>query len=294
MLQTFGRSCQTTETTLFPLNSLKFSSILVGKLKEMFEITNGRMLEEGKVVAIRSPCFVHGDVLGSIGDLIILRDIVMPNFPSINSRHIFLGNYLGDKPWGLECLIYLSCLKAILPNNIILLIGNNELDMENIQQTCIQKYGDDNGLTIFEILKKTFKNLPHSAVVDGSVYCCNTNIAHSKNFNEICASSVLDEHFEVTPFGREMFSQEEISDEKVKNFLDKNNFSHLIRSNTIHRFDKKLQDRNIRISLVSNTDTNSTFQIVTLQIVNKYLRILGKRPPRTNRKKLSQAERRIN
>ncbi|XP_054159498.1 uncharacterized protein LOC128957716 [Oppia nitens] len=161
-----------------------------------------KLLEElcaqiGKIVAnedrcarASSPAFIIGDIHGNLEDLLTMERVLWKNLPLVTANYVFLGDYVDRGQWGLECAIYIMCMKMLAPNKIVMLRGNHEVRELQRHYTyyreCCRKYGDSLGSKVFEMTNRVFDRLPFCAVIDDAIYCAHGGIPHdSRLIDEI-------------------------------------------------------------------------------------------------------------
>lgn len=157
----------------------KFHSIVSDLCSQVERI----FMDEERVVKVSSPCFVLGDLHGNLEDLLTFERMLWPLFPLVKTNLIFLGNYIDRGKWGVECVLYLFCLKIICPNQFFFCRGNHEIRDVNgqltFQQECLAKYGSNYGSQIYEMINRVFDSLPLACVLDETVFCVDGGIPMS-------------------------------------------------------------------------------------------------------------------
>lgn len=151
-------------------------------LKILCRQLNGILSAESKLLKLNGPALVFGDLQGNLSDLCLYEETLFASFPVIPENLIFLGNYSGEFPYGVECLIYLFSLKICAPNKVYLLRGLNETRCQNYRQLrpeCIQKYGSIKGESIYEAFNDVFSRLPIAVILDESILCSHSGIPFS-------------------------------------------------------------------------------------------------------------------
>ena len=136
------------------------------------------LISEERVIRLNSPIVVIGDIGGSLNDLIQLEKLLWSSFPVLSSNYLFLGNYCGSGPKGVECVIYLLAIKLIAPNKVFLLRGSQESreSQSSLKRECNEKYGEDTGIKVWQLLNEVFDQLPIAAVVDDLIFCANGGV----------------------------------------------------------------------------------------------------------------------
>ena len=150
----------------------KYLNILVKDLMQV--LTN-----EPKIIKLNAPVLVIGDLQGNLHDLMQLEKNFFKSFPVIPENLCLLGNYSGQRPFGVECLIFLFSLKLCSPNKVVLLRGTKELNSkasERLGKECSSKYGQANGKILFDIFLKIFTHLPIGVIIDDQIFCTPSGI----------------------------------------------------------------------------------------------------------------------
>ena len=73
---------------------------------------------ESKCVTSSSPCFVIGDIHGNIEDLLTMEYQLWRRLP-VGPNVLFLGDYVDRGHWGVECALYVLCLKVLFPHKVM-------------------------------------------------------------------------------------------------------------------------------------------------------------------------------
>ncbi|KAF7491171.1 Serine/threonine-protein phosphatase BSL1 [Sarcoptes scabiei] len=135
---------------------------------------------EQRCVTVHSPAFLIGDIHGNLDDLLTLEQNLWKRYPSIDGNLIFLGDYVDRGRWSIECIAYLFALKAIMSEKITMLRGNHEVRPlqahYSYRMECLNKYGEDFGIKIWDLTNRLFDRLPFCAVIDEAIYCAHGGI----------------------------------------------------------------------------------------------------------------------
>jgi len=241
---------------------------LVKYLQSLCEDLENLLMSEERVIKINSPACLIGHILGNLDDLMIMEKLLWQSVPIISANYVFLGNFVGEGKYGIECAVYLFALKLIAPNKFILLRGNHEireLQIQNrFQEECFHKYGQQNGKTVWDLLNSVFDKLPLSAIIDESIFCSHKGIPSSTtkvdDINDIASdlknpekeSAIAWEILNNEPVTHQVFAEASggstlatsgfipnkkrafmFNSEAVNNFLNANGFSHMIRANEV-------------------------------------------------------------
>ncbi|KAL2265224.1 hypothetical protein VTJ83DRAFT_6324 [Remersonia thermophila] len=91
---------------------------------------------------------------------------------SVDTRFVFLGDFVDRGYFSLETFTLLMCLKAKYPDRIVLVRGNHEsrqiTQVYGFYEECQQKYGN---ASVWKACCQVFDFLVLAAIVDGSVLC---------------------------------------------------------------------------------------------------------------------------
>ncbi|KAL2260868.1 hypothetical protein VTK26DRAFT_5016 [Humicola hyalothermophila] len=91
---------------------------------------------------------------------------------SVETRFIFLGDFVDRGYFSLETFTLLMCLKAKYPDRIVLVRGNHEsrqiTQVYGFYEECQQKYGN---ASVWKACCQVFDFLVLAAIVDGTVLC---------------------------------------------------------------------------------------------------------------------------
>ncbi|KAK4133092.1 putative cell shape control protein phosphatase ppe1, partial [Trichocladium antarcticum] len=91
---------------------------------------------------------------------------------SVETRFVFLGDFVDRGYFSLETFTLLMCLKAKYPDRIVLVRGNHEsrqiTQVYGFYEECQQKYGN---ASVWKACCQVFDFLVLAAIVDGTVLC---------------------------------------------------------------------------------------------------------------------------
>ena len=140
--------------------------------------------KEPRMVRVSSPVFVLGDIHGNLHDLMIYERWLWRMGPTcVASNFLFLGDYVDRGDNGVECIIYLLSNKALSPERYWLLRGNHELrrvqEQFTFRKECLDKFGNNLGLQVWEAFNKVFDVMPICAIIDDSIFCSHGGIPTS-------------------------------------------------------------------------------------------------------------------
>ncbi|CAG2166359.1 unnamed protein product [Oppiella nova] len=211
----------------------------VDKLQKLCKQIEKILAQEDRCVRMSSPAYIIGDIHGNLEDLLTMEKVLWKSMPIFTSNLLFLGDYVDRGKWGVECAIYILCLKLLAPNKVVMLRGNHEVrDLQihySYQRECIRKYGEDFGKKVFEMTNRVFDRLPVCAVIDDAIFCSHGGIPCSSRLiskiNEIKTDLKDPEHesaiaWEILwsdPIGAQQFIETaellQIKPESTKGFL---------------------------------------------------------------------------
>lgn len=187
---------------------------------------------EEKLLKINSPVYVIGDFLGDIDDLIALEQALWQSLPVVNNNYVFLGNYMYNGLDNIESLLYLFCLKILVPNSFFLLRGNNEIRTDQFYRECSKKYGTKNGSTAFDMLNSVFDKMPLALLIDESIICVNSGLPAPTNTLESFYNFPKDLKDPLSfKLSKNVLTNVNCDDAQIVQFLKRNNLSHVIRTN---------------------------------------------------------------
>lgn len=136
-----------------------------------------------RVIKCTSPVYVFGDIHGNYRDLMIYDHLFWRSAPNgFVCNSLFLGDYVDRGDNSVECVLYLMCMKAILPERFHLLRGNHEVRQIQQQFTfyreCVDKFGPL-GTNIWDAFNQWFDCLPLCGIIDEQVYVAHGGIPAS-------------------------------------------------------------------------------------------------------------------
>ena len=128
-----------------------------------------------------SPVYIFGDIHGNFRDLMIYDHLFWKTAPKgIAANCLFLGDYVDRGDYSVECLLYLLCMKNLMPNKIHLIRGNHEdrsvQKMYTFQRECVSKFGAQQGATLWELFNEVLDCMPLCAIVDEQVFTAHGGI----------------------------------------------------------------------------------------------------------------------
>eukprot|EP01060_Flectonema_neradi_P029421 TRINITY_DN406_c2_g3_i1.p1 TRINITY_DN406_c2_g3~~TRINITY_DN406_c2_g3_i1.p1 ORF type:complete len:595 (+),score=74.89 TRINITY_DN406_c2_g3_i1:51-1835(+) len=148
-----------------------------------------RVLQQEPIaLKVSSPICVFGDIHGNFADLYYFMQklLVFGEISYTGTGFLFLGDYVDRGVYGLECTVYLLCLKLLAPKQVFLLRGNHESPEVNgdikqygelsFKHECQSKFPAREGEQVWETINKVFQCLPVVAVIDGKIFCAHGGI----------------------------------------------------------------------------------------------------------------------
>ncbi|KOB70387.1 Serine/threonine-protein phosphatase [Operophtera brumata] len=122
-----------------------------------------------------------GDLHGNLPALLAIEEALWPSGTALSpSRILFLGDYVDRGAYGTELMAYLLAAKLQKPNAVFMVRGNHEVrdiqKMFTFYNECIGKFGETEGVKIWNAINHVFDALPLAAVVDDKVFCCHGGI----------------------------------------------------------------------------------------------------------------------
>ncbi|XP_059058130.1 uncharacterized protein LOC131851628 [Achroia grisella] len=162
---------------LTPAEEANFGSLLLKLAEAVLPICAA----EPRLLRITSPVYAIGDLHGNLSALLAMEAALWAGGAALSpARLLLLGDYVDRGPHAAELLAYLLAAKLQRPAGLLLLRGNHETRdiqrMFTFHSECITKYGEIEGVKIWNAINKVFDVLPLAAVVDDKVFCCHGGI----------------------------------------------------------------------------------------------------------------------
>mmetsp|Transcript_4386 Transcript_4386/g.12931 ORF Transcript_4386/g.12931 Transcript_4386/m.12931 type:complete len:417 (-) Transcript_4386:799-2049(-) len=143
--------------------------------------------KEPRVLDIRSPLYVLGDLHGNLNDLKFFRKTLWPAGPELTAGNfLFLGDFVDRGANSLPVVAYIMAYKVICPTKWWLIRGNHETrevngNIEHYQEgsflnQCLTMFGESDGFAIWDAINDFFDTLPLAASIDGKVFCVHGGI----------------------------------------------------------------------------------------------------------------------
>ena len=131
------------------------------------------LLQEDSLLYLESPIKICGDIHGQLNDLV--RVLQTGGF-DVNSKYLFLGDYVDRGPNSLEVICLLFALKCRFPSNVFLLRGNHEspemTESFGFAYEVVEKLKDDEQANyVLSKFYEAFDCLPIAALISNKIFC---------------------------------------------------------------------------------------------------------------------------
>lgn len=186
--------------------------------------------KEARIIKIKSPCVVLGDIHGNLTDLRTYERSLWPRAPvCVTENYLFLGDYVDRGNYSIECLLYLFSMKLISPERFFMLRGNHEVATIQKQYTfekeCEDKFGEV-GTQLWKTFNKVFDLMPIAATIDDQIFCAHGGIPRSIDSIEALSSDIpspLDNPEIQSPAAWEILWNDPITDSELIGMIEMDN-----------------------------------------------------------------------
>ncbi|KAF8509072.1 calcineurin A [Hysterangium stoloniferum] len=145
-----------------------------GQALYILEKATNVLKEESNVLEIDAPVIICGDIRGQYYDLMKVFEI---GGNPVETRYLFLGNYVDSGYFSIECVLYIWALKMCFPESIFLLRGSHEshhsMDHFTFKLECSHKYSE----RIYEACMQSFCALPLASILNKAFLCIHGGIS---------------------------------------------------------------------------------------------------------------------
>lgn len=187
--------------------------------------------KEERIISIKSPCLVMGDIHGNLNDLRTYERSLWPKAPLCCSKnHLFLGDYVDRGEFSIECVLYLFAMKSISPNRFFMLRGNHEVAIIQKQYTfgreCEVKFGPQLGKRLWRIFNRVFDVMPLAAIIDEKIFCAHGGIPRTITDIETLRTKIprpLDNPETQCPSAWEILWNDPITDQELVGMIEMDN-----------------------------------------------------------------------
>jgi protein phosphatase len=228
------------------------------KISELNEEDIRKLISDAQTILDKEPKLVrfnggkilfvgdtHGDLESTIS---IVRLFLREKYDGI----IFLGDYVDRGLMQIENINYLLALKLLHPEKVILLRGNHETPLANINFGFVGEVARIFSPEFYRLYAELFSHLPYSSLVNGEILCLHGGLAKGLDIikqiedlpKEIDVSNPIlfqilwnDPRDDITGFipsdrGPDIFY---FGKDVYENFAQNNNLTHLVRAHAVFR-----------------------------------------------------------
>lgn len=153
--------------------------VLVKYMANLLDMAKVLLKNEDRLMKINAPVEVIGEIRGNLAAVITIEKLLCPTVPVLQSNLVFLGNYICPKGvHNVEVLCFLLALKTQSPNKVILLRGHNESVKEAsriLLKECESKYGNV-GKQVCSLLCSVLEMMPFAVIIDESILCLHSGL----------------------------------------------------------------------------------------------------------------------
>eukprot|EP01065_Artemidia_motanka_P000475 TRINITY_DN10219_c0_g1_i1.p1 TRINITY_DN10219_c0_g1~~TRINITY_DN10219_c0_g1_i1.p1 ORF type:complete len:601 (+),score=177.47 TRINITY_DN10219_c0_g1_i1:55-1803(+) len=153
-------------------------------MMDLMSVVKPLLVAESKLVDVKAPCYVFGDIHGNFEDLHYFAKNLVPfgHIKYASHAFVFLGDYVDRGKYDVECLAYLLGLKVQAPKKVILLRGNHEDRRQNARLEesfyahAVKLFGKEDGAALWHRANEVFDAMPICAVIDNRIFCCHGGV----------------------------------------------------------------------------------------------------------------------
>ena len=142
---------------------------------------------ESRILEIKSPVYVLGDVHGNLTDLQFFRKTLWPMGPEVTAGDfLFLGDFVDRGRDSIPVIAYIMSMKVLNPSKWHMIRGNHETrevngNIEHYQEgsflsQCLTTFGESDGYAVWEAVNNFFDTLALAATIDDTIFCVHGGI----------------------------------------------------------------------------------------------------------------------